>query len=65
MVAELRDDNKDFVARLRAAHGVCEEHNDVASTSLIEQWIDEAERRGGGPPPTARPPAGRARWPCG
>lgn len=45
MVAELRDDNKDFVARLRAAHEVCSDHNDVASTSLIEQWIDEAERR--------------------
>jgi starvation-inducible DNA-binding protein len=45
MVAELRDDNKDLVGRLRAAHGVCEGHGDVASTSLIEQWIDEAERR--------------------
>ncbi|HET7715762.1 MAG TPA: DNA starvation/stationary phase protection protein [Bauldia sp.] len=45
MVAELRDDNKDLVARLRAAHEVCAEHNDVASTSLIEQWIDDAERR--------------------
>jgi starvation-inducible DNA-binding protein len=45
MVAELRDDNKDLVGRLRAAHDVCSEHNDVASTSLIEQWIDEAERR--------------------
>ena len=45
MVAELRDDNKDLVARLRAAHDVCDEHNDVASTSLIEQWIDEGERR--------------------
>ncbi len=45
MVAELRDDNKDLVARLRAAHEVCSEHNDSASTSLIEQWIDEAERR--------------------
>ncbi len=45
MVAELRDDNKDLVARLRAAHGVCEDHGDVASTSLIELWIDDAERR--------------------
>jgi len=45
MVAELRDDNKDLVARLRAAHDVCSEHNDSASTSLIEQWIDDAERR--------------------
>jgi len=45
MVAELRDDNKDFIARLRAAHDVCSGHNDSASTSLIEQWIDDAERR--------------------
>ncbi|MCB1501935.1 MAG: DNA starvation/stationary phase protection protein [Bauldia sp.] len=45
MVAELRDDNKDFVARLRAAHAVCADHNDLGSTSLIEQWIDETERR--------------------
>jgi starvation-inducible DNA-binding protein len=45
MVAELRDDNKDFIARLRAAHEVCSGHNDTASTSLIEQWIDDAERR--------------------
>jgi len=45
MIAELRDDNKDLVARLRAAHEVCAEHNDTASTSLIEQWIDESERR--------------------
>ena len=44
-VAELRDDNKDLIGRLRAAHEVCSEHNDTASTSLIEQWIDEAERR--------------------
>lgn len=45
MVAELRDDNKDMIARLRAAHAVCSEHNDVGSTSLIEEWIDQAERR--------------------
>ena len=32
-------------ARLREAHGVCEEHEDVATASLIEVWIDETERR--------------------
>ena len=31
--------------RLREAHNVCEEHHDVATTSLIEVWIDETERR--------------------
>lgn len=45
MLAELREDNRSLVARLREAHGVCEEHNDIATTSLIEVWIDESERR--------------------
>jgi len=45
MLAELREDNKTLAARLREAHGVCEDHNDVATTSLIETWIDETERR--------------------
>ncbi len=45
MLAELRDDNKLLATRLREAHGLCEEHGDVASASLIEIWIDEAERR--------------------
>jgi starvation-inducible DNA-binding protein len=45
MLAELREDNKTLTARLREAHGVCEDHNDVATTSLIENWIDETERR--------------------
>jgi starvation-inducible DNA-binding protein len=45
MLAELREDNKTLTARLREAHGVCEDHNDVATTSLIESWIDETERR--------------------
>ncbi len=45
MLAELRDDNKRVAARLREAHGLCGEHGDVASASLIETWIDEAERR--------------------
>jgi len=45
MLAELRDDNKQMVAAMRAAHEVCDESGDVASTSLIEVWIDETERR--------------------
>ena len=45
MLAELGEDNKTMVARLREAHNVCEEHRDVAATSLIEVWIDETERR--------------------
>jgi starvation-inducible DNA-binding protein len=45
MLAELRDDNRQLVAHLRETHGVCDEYGDVASASLIEVWIDEAERR--------------------
>ncbi len=45
MIAELRDDNKEFAARLREAHDVCDEHRDVATASMIENWIDETERR--------------------
>ncbi len=45
MIAELLDDNKMLTSRLREAHSVCDEHNDVATTSLIEVWIDETERR--------------------
>jgi starvation-inducible DNA-binding protein len=45
MLAELRDDNKQLVASLRESHGICDEHEDVASASLLENWIDEAERR--------------------
>jgi starvation-inducible DNA-binding protein len=45
MLAELREDNKALAARLREAHNVSEEHRDIATTSLIETWIDETERR--------------------
>jgi starvation-inducible DNA-binding protein len=45
MLAELRDDNLQLAARLLETHSVCDEHDDVATASLIEVWIDEAERR--------------------
>ena len=45
MLAELRDDNGDLARRLRELHALCDEHGDVASASLIEVWIDEAENR--------------------
>jgi starvation-inducible DNA-binding protein len=45
MLAELREDNKQLTARLRGTHDLCDEHRDVASASLIENWIDQAERR--------------------
>jgi len=45
MLAELRDDNQRFITAMRETHDVCEEHNDVATASLLEVFIDEAERR--------------------
>jgi starvation-inducible DNA-binding protein len=45
MLAELRADNQELTRHLRSAHQLCEKHNDVATASLIENWIDETERR--------------------
>jgi len=45
MLAELRDDNRQLAANIRETHELCDEHNDVATASLLETWIDEAERR--------------------
>ena len=45
MLTELREDNSQLAARMREAHSLCDEHGDVATASLLEVWIDEAERR--------------------
>jgi starvation-inducible DNA-binding protein len=45
MLAELREDNQTLAARLREVHEVVGEHLDIATASLIENWIDETERR--------------------
>jgi len=45
MLTELLADNQRLATYLRSAHQLCEVHNDVATTSLIENWIDETERR--------------------
>jgi starvation-inducible DNA-binding protein len=45
MLTELRTDNRELTRFLRLTHEVCEEHNDVATASVIENWIDETERR--------------------
>ena len=45
MLAELRDDNRDLAARMREIHALCDEHDDIATASLLEVWLDEAERR--------------------
>lgn len=45
MLAELREDNMTLAARLREVHDVVDERRDIATASLIENWIDETERR--------------------
>ncbi len=45
MLAELCADNQHLTRFLRSAHELCERHNDIATASLIETWIDQTERR--------------------
>ena len=45
MLRELMNDNKKMAAALRKAHEVCDDANDVASASLLENYIDDTERR--------------------
>jgi starvation-inducible DNA-binding protein len=45
MLAEVREDNRALLASMRETHDVCDEENDVATASLLENWIDETERR--------------------
>ncbi len=45
MLSELRDDNQSLAAHMRETHDLCDSNKDVATASLLEVWIDEAERR--------------------
>jgi starvation-inducible DNA-binding protein len=45
MLSELSTDNLELTRSLRSAHKICERHDDVATASLIEVWIDQTERR--------------------
>ena len=45
MLLELLADNKSVAAAMRAAHDLCDEHKDVGTASLLENFIDETERR--------------------
>lgn len=45
MLKQLLEDNKNFLHHLRSAHEVCSKHDDFGSTSLLENFIDETERR--------------------
>jgi len=45
MLEELADDSLQLTRYLRATHAICDEYNDVATASLLENWIDQTERR--------------------
>ena len=45
MLRELMEDNKAVVKSMREAHAIADKHDDVATASLLEVWIDETERR--------------------
>ena len=45
MLQNLLDDNKAFLKNLRKVHEVCSKRNDFATTSVLETYIDETERR--------------------
>lgn len=45
MLAELQEDNKALTSYMREVHDLCDEHHDIATASLIENWIDETEQR--------------------
>lgn len=45
MLAELREDNQRLAGYMRTTHALCDEYGDVATASVLENWIDEAERR--------------------
>jgi len=45
MLAELREDNQRVITALRETHDLCDDHNDVATASFLETFIDDAERR--------------------
>lgn len=45
MLSELREDEKALVLSMRAAHALCDDAGDVATASLLENWIDESQRR--------------------
>jgi len=45
MLGELREDNLALAGYMRETHSLCGEYGDVATASLLENWIDETQRR--------------------
>lgn len=46
MLSELREDEKALTLSMRAVHALCDDEGDVATASLLENWIDQSQRRG-------------------
>jgi starvation-inducible DNA-binding protein len=44
-LSELANDNRTLTAAIRTVHGLCDRHDDATTASLLENWIDESERR--------------------
>jgi DNA-binding ferritin-like protein len=57
MLAELRSDNQQLTREMRRVHELCDEYGDVATASVLENWIDEANAASG----SSMKPAARAR----
>ena len=45
MLAELREDNLQLASEIRSMHATCDEYSDIATASLLENWLDETEQR--------------------
>ncbi|MGF7183730.1 Dps family protein [Tunturiibacter psychrotolerans] len=45
MLSELHEDDKAFTLSMRAVHTLCDDAGDVATASLLENWIDQSQRR--------------------
>lgn len=45
MLSELHEDEKALCLRMRAVHTLCGDEGDVATASLLENWIDQSQRR--------------------
>ncbi|GAB2897532.1 Dps family protein [Microbulbifer echini] len=45
MLTELGEDNQQMIANMRKVHELCDKHRDIATASILEEYIDQAERR--------------------
>jgi starvation-inducible DNA-binding protein len=45
MLAELQSDNQQLTSAMRSVHELCDQCKDVATASVLENWIDQTEQR--------------------